>query len=152
VALARSGHGVSAGRRPAQDGGFLIGSWSFPTLRDRALASALNTVYEKLSPDLVRDPDESLTADDPLLAEGREQIEASGVMRVTGYWLDDEVVVAPPLRYVDWQLSYGHIAGLSLERRHRLASAIERVLSAGRPGAVEVSVRRYTVASRALRP
>ncbi|MHB8245735.1 MAG: class I SAM-dependent methyltransferase [Acidimicrobiales bacterium] len=129
-------------------GGYLVNTWGFPTVHDVALARALNKVYEQLSPDLVRDSEHQLAASDPLFADGRAEIDSSGLMGVADYWLDEGLVEVEAPRYIDWQLSYAHIGLLDTAHRRRLSEAIAEVLSSDGADLVELHLCWYTVASR----
>ncbi|HLH99408.1 MAG TPA: class I SAM-dependent methyltransferase [Acidimicrobiales bacterium] len=131
--------------RPA---GRLLSSWGFPVVADPALADELNALYTDLSPDLVRAPKGHLDQIAPLLEDGRNEIDRSGHLTVVDHWMDEAHLNVPVLRYVDWQLSYAHIAAMTASQRRRLADGITAIMDR-RPNqpAVPVTIWRYTVAS-----
>jgi SAM-dependent methyltransferase len=127
--------------------GLLINTWRFPALADAGLSGALNDVYKELSPNLVRDEAAQFSLEDPLFAEGRDEVERSGAMTVVDSWLDERTVKVPRDRYLDWQLSYAHIAYLTAEQRQGLRDAVSGVLAQRGLKQVEVRLSHYTVAS-----
>ena len=127
--------------------GLLINTWGFPALADLGLTSALNEVYKELNPHLVREGAPRLSVEDELFADGRDEVERSGAMIVVDAWLDQRTVEVTAERYLDWQLSFAHIAYLTVDQRLRLRDAIASVLAQRRTELVEVRISQYTVAS-----
>jgi SAM-dependent methyltransferase len=127
--------------------GLLINTWGFPALADAGLTAALNDVYKELSPNLVRDGVAQLSLEDPPPAEGRDEVERSGSMTVVDAWLDERTVKVPRDRYLDWQLSYAHIAYLTPEQRQGLKDAVSGALAQRGFEQVTVRLSQYTVAS-----
>jgi SAM-dependent methyltransferase len=143
----------SVGYRLAADllkpGGYVITTWGFPVVADTDLAEALNTVYSELSPDLVRAAGGYLAEIEPLLAAGRRQVNDSGVLRVVDHWVEETQVAVSAASYVDWQLSYAHIAALDEAERRQLGQSIHDVIvQSSEPSVVRIRVWRYTAASR----
>lgn len=127
--------------------GLLVNTWNFPALADLGLISALNEVYKELNPHLVRDGAPQLSVADQLFADGREEVERSGAMTVVDAWLDQRTFQVTTDRYLDWQLSYAHIAYLTGEQRDSLREAVSGVFAQRGTHQVEVVVSQYTVAS-----
>ncbi len=127
--------------------GLLINTWGFPALADLGLTSALNEVYKELNPHLVRDGAPQLSVEDALFAEGRDEVERVGAMTVVDAWIDQRTVTVTTDRYLDWQLSYAHIAYLTGVQRRRLRDAVSGVLAQRGTERVEVRVSQYTLAS-----
>ena len=127
--------------------GLLINTWGFPALADLQLSSALNEVHQQLAPHLVREGGPPSSVQDELFADGRAEVERSGAMTVVDAWIDQRTVVVTAERYLDWQLSFAHIAYLSVDQRRELREAIARVLAQHRAELVEMRVSQYTVAS-----
>lgn len=141
----------AAGYRRAADllrpAGQLVAIWTMAGIvDDLEVASQLNEVYSKLSPDLVRDT--SMPIDESALREGRDEINASGVMVVTQHWTETERRFLDYQDYVAWQLSYAHIADMGKAERGLLSGAITDTLKRS-PLNRQVPVRiwRYIVAS-----
>ena len=126
--------------------GLLINTWGLPALTDLELSSALNEVYKQLSPHLVREAGPPLSVEDDLFADGRAEVDRSGAMTVVDAWVDQRTVEVTPERYLDWQLSFVHIAYLSVDQRQEIRDAIASVLAERRAEMVEVGVSQYTVA------
>ncbi len=137
-------------------GGCLITTWGFPVLTDPALQDRLNSLYQRVSPDLVRDPAHHpahhLRDLTPLLDEGRQQVDRSTRLRVVDHWTEPHQVRVTPDVYVHWQLSYAHIADLNVPARAALADAVHAALDAAAPGPVSVTTWRYTCASEPTIP
>lgn len=55
-------------------------------------------------------------------------------------------------QHVHWQLSYAHIADLTVPARAALADAIHAELHAAAPGPIAVTTWRYTCASEPTTP
>lgn len=127
--------------------GLLINTWGFPALADLGLASALNDIYQELNPQLVREGAPRLSVEDALFADGRDEVERSGAMTVVDAWLDERTVEVTRERYLDWQLSFAHIAYMTVDQRQKLRDAISGVLTVRRTEQVEVRINQYTVAS-----
>jgi SAM-dependent methyltransferase len=127
--------------------GLLINTWGFPALADLGLTSALNEVYKELNPHLVRDGEPRLSVEDELFEDGRAEVERSGAMTVVDGWLDERTVEVTTAGYLDWQLSFAHIAYLTVDQRLRLRDAIASVLAQRRTELIEVQISQYTVAS-----
>lgn len=132
-----------------QPDGHLINTWGFPVLADPNQQARLNEVYRELSPDLVRDPPTHLSSLEPLLDQGRREITDSRCMRVVDYWTEPMQVHVTTAKYIQWQLSYAHIAKLTEPQQTRLGVAIGNVLTRPSESSVDVTVWRYTVAAMA---
>jgi SAM-dependent methyltransferase len=130
-------------------GGRLLSTWGFPVVADTTLAHALNALYADLSPDLVRVPEKGHLAQiAPLLEDGRDEVNQSGYLSVVDHWTEETRLEVPVVDYVDWQLSYAHIATMTASQRDRLADGITTIASRDRSGsAVPVTIWRYTAAS-----
>jgi SAM-dependent methyltransferase len=132
--------------------GALICTWSYPLLADHGLQDRLNQVYARLSPDLMRDPESHHAELEPLLAEGRAEIAASGLMSIIDYWTQTAAVSVTAEQYADLQLSFANVASMPPALQAELSGAIAGTLAAaGRPG-VSLTTWRYTVASRPRKP
>lgn len=127
--------------------GLLINTWGFPALTDVGLTSALNDIYQELNPHLVREAAPQLSVEDALFAEGRDEVERSGSMSVVDAWIDQRTVEVKAKRYLDWQLSFAHIAYLTVDQRQKLRDAMSKVLTLRGTERVEVRISQYTVAS-----
>ena len=127
--------------------GLLINTGGFPALVDFGLTSALNDIYQDLNPHLVREAAPQLSVEDALFAEGRDEVERSGAMAAVNAWLDERTVEVTRKRYLDWQLSFAHIAYLTVDQRQKLRDAISSVLTLRGTEQVEVRISQYTVAS-----
>lgn len=128
--------------------GHLINTWGFPILTSPDQQTRLNEIYNRLSPDLVRDPGAHLISLEPLLEQGRQEIDESGFMRVIDHWIKPMPMRITRTRYVQWQLSYGHIAALTEHDCDTLAEAIEKALAEpSGEASIDVTVWRYTVAA-----
>jgi hypothetical protein len=109
-------------------------------------------LYAELSPDLVVDPDGDLRQIEPLLDDGRRQVDDSGHMATAGHWTESVTLGIPVRSYIDLQLSYAHIAALTPGQRNHLAAGIRDVLQrSGNQPAIGLTVRQYTVASQPVR-
>jgi len=97
--------------------GCLITNWGFPVLTDPALQNRLNSLYRRVSPDLVRDPAHHLRDLTPLLDEGRQQVDRSTRLKVVDHWTEPHQAEVTAEQYVHWQLSYAHIADLTVPTR-----------------------------------
>lgn len=128
--------------------GLLICSWRFPMLADADLQRRLNRVYERLSPDLVRDPGAHIGELEPLLAEGRREVNDSGYMTTVDHWTEEHRVSVPVDSYAELQLSFAQIAALNAGQRTELADSIRSVAASDGRTAVALAVWQYTVASR----
>jgi hypothetical protein len=129
-------------------GGLLICSWRFPVLADADLQRRLNQVYAQLSPDLVRDPEAHIGEMEPLLAEGRREVNDSGYMTTVDHWIEERPVSIPVDSYAEFQLSYAQIAALSADQQAELSESIRRVAAGDGRTAVTLAVWQYTLASR----
>lgn len=129
-------------------GGLLICSWRFPVLAEADLQRRLNKVYAQLSPDLVRDPETHIGEMEPLLADGRREVNDSGYMATAGHWIEERPVSIPVDAYIEFQLSFAHIAALNADQQAELAESIRRVAMRDGRTAITLSVWQYTVASR----
>lgn len=128
--------------------GRLIASWGFPVVGDITLAETLNRLYACLSPDLVRVPEDHLAQMAPLLEGGRDEIERSGYLSVVAHWIDKTQLDVRVSDYVNWQLSYAHVAAMTTSQRRRLADGITAVMDRQRnQSTIPVTVWRYTVCS-----
>lgn len=111
----------------------------------------LNRLYSRLSPDLVRDPVSQISQIEQLLAEGREQVNDSGYMRIADHWMEsarDDITVSA---YVDLQLSYAHIAKLTPGQRTALAQSIREAVSQhDNPAKISMATLQYTCASQPI--
>lgn len=143
----RIGYRLAAGLlRP---GGFLICSWRFLQLTGPGLQLQMNNLYSKLSPDLVVDPETYISQIEPLLDEGRRQVNDSGYMTVADYWTEPAFLDLPVRGYVDLQLSYAQIAALTTDQRDELAAGIRGVIhQAGSPQTIGLTIWQYIVASQ----
>lgn len=129
-------------------GGRLLSTWGFPVVADTDLADALNVLYADLSPDLVRDPAGHLAETARLLEEGRDEVERSGCLSVVDHWIEEAHFDVPIVDYVEWQLSYAHIAAMTAPQRRRLADGITALVDRRQDqSAVPITIWRYTVAS-----
>jgi SAM-dependent methyltransferase len=130
-------------------GGLLICRWRFPVLADPDLQRRLNRLYSRLSPDLVRDPVTHISQIEPLLAQGRQQVNDSGYMTTVDYWAEsarDDIAVSA---YVDLQLSFAHTAGLTPDQRAELAQGIRDVVGQRHsPAKISLATWQYTCASQ----
>jgi len=67
---------------------------------------------------------------------------------VVDHWTEPHQVRVTAEQYVHWQLSYAHIADLTVPARAALAGAVHAELDAAAPGPVAVTTWRYTCASK----
>jgi hypothetical protein len=68
-------------------------------------------------------------------------------MTVVEAWLDQRTVEVTRDGYIDWQLSFAHIAYLTVDQRQQLRDAIAGVLAQRRAELVDVRVSQYAIAS-----
>ena len=130
-------------------GGYLICTWRFPVLTDPDLQDRLDQLYYQLSPDLVVDQDMYLQKIEPLLTEGRRQVNDSGYMATADHWTEPSYLDVPATAYVDLQLSYAQIAALPASQRAALGAGIRDVISdSGNPATIGLRIWQYTVASQ----
>jgi SAM-dependent methyltransferase len=128
--------------------GLLICSWRFPVLTDPDLQRRLNVVYAQLSPDLVRDPEAHITELEPLLEDGRREIDDSGYMATVDYWTEERRVDISVDAYVEFQLSYAQIAALTTDQQAKLADGIREVAGCDEQATINLTLWQYTVGSR----
>lgn len=127
--------------RPA---GPLIRTWSFPICADPELQRRLNAVFERVSPSLVREPDEY--GEGPgsrlvkMLQDGVDELVDSGFFEREIHWLEHAIRPVPVEVYEALQCSYGHVAELSPGQRQAVREAIREAL-AGREE-LDVAVHR----------
>jgi hypothetical protein len=130
-------------------GGFLICSWRFLLLTDPGLRYRMNRLYSKRSSDLVVDPETHISQAEPLLEEGRRQVDDSGYMATADHWTESVLLDVPVPAYVDLQLSYAQIAALTPDQRDGLAAGICDVIhDTGNGPVISLTMRQHTVASQ----
>jgi hypothetical protein len=117
-------------------------------LTDPDLQRRLNVVYAQLSPDLVRDPEAHITELEPLLEDGRREIDDSGYMATVDYWTEERRVDISVDAYVEFQLSYAQIAALTTDQQAKLADGIREVAGCDEQATISLTLWQYTVGSR----
>jgi hypothetical protein len=129
-------------------GGLLICTWRFPVLTEPDLQRRLNRVYSRLSPDLVRDPEAHIAELEPLLEEGRREVNESGYIVTSDHWIQQRRIDIPVNFYAELQLSFAQVAMLSTGQRAELAVGIRDVAGADGQAMISLTIWQYTVASR----
>lgn len=114
-------------------GGHLALMWTFPMLADQALQGRLNReVFAETWPDFVQEPDHLLRIGKSL-ADGREEITASGWFCEPWWRLYHFELSVPPGEYVSLLISFANAAVAGGEQQLSLRSAVERVLGGRGP-------------------
>jgi hypothetical protein len=117
-------------------------------LTEPDLQRRLNRVYSRLSPDLVRDTEAHIAELEPLLEEGRREVNESGYIVTSDHWIQQRRIDIPVNFCAELQLSFAQVATLSTGQRAELAVGIRDVAGADGQAMISLTVWHYTAASR----